>query len=207
MLPRPAASVVVGVHDERRRIMPAAALERNPAQLRELLDAGPPAVATEPARSDAAERHVRLIVDRAVVDVRHAGVQPPRDREPALLVSRDDAGRQSVLGVVREPHRVVLAVRDDDRRDRPERLLAEDAHLRRYVAEDRRLVEEALVPAAAEKARALRHGIVDVLGDTLQLLLVDDGADARAEIARVTALQLLRVRDELLRERLGDAAV
>src|SRR5690606_33622110 len=61
--------------------------------------------------------------------------------------------------------------------------------------------------AAADKARALRHGGVDVRGDKLQLLLVDDGADARAEIARVTALQLLRVRDELLRERLDDAAV
>src|SRR5690606_20465705 len=106
------------------RIVPTAALERDPAQLRELIDARTAAVTAEAARPDAAERHVRLVVDRAVVHVRHAGMQPASDGETALLVTGDDAGRQAVLGVVREANRFVLAVRDDDRRDRAERLLA-----------------------------------------------------------------------------------
>src|SRR6187549_3345704 len=66
--------------------MPAAALERNPAHLGELIDAGASAVAAEAAPANPTERHVRLVIDRAVVDMRHAGIEAPRDRETAFLV-------------------------------------------------------------------------------------------------------------------------
>src|SRR5262245_52192834 len=109
--------------------MPAAALECYPARLGELVDAGAPAVAAEAAPPNAAERHVRLVVDRAVVDVRHAGVEAPRDRETTLLVARHDAGREAVLGVVRDGDGLVDAADRDHGCDRPERLLAHDFHL------------------------------------------------------------------------------
>src|SRR5688572_5606845 len=89
------------LHEERRRVVAAAALERYPAHLGELIDAGAPAVAAEAAPPNPAERHVRLVVDRAVVDVCHAGIEAPRDRETSLFVARDDARGEAVLGVVR----------------------------------------------------------------------------------------------------------
>jgi hypothetical protein len=38
-----------GIHHERRRVVPPTALERDPAHLRELIDAGAPAMAAETA--------------------------------------------------------------------------------------------------------------------------------------------------------------
>src|SRR5262245_56338134 len=102
--------------------MSPATLERYPAHLGELVDAGASAVAAEAAPPNSAERHVRLIVDRAVVDVRHAGIEAPRDRETPLLVARDDAGREPVLGVVRDRDGLVDAGDGDHGCDRAERL-------------------------------------------------------------------------------------
>src|SRR5690606_15740064 len=198
---------VPGVHQERRRVVAAAALERDPAHLRELVDAGLAAVPPEPAEADAAEGHVRLVVDRAVVDVRHARAQAPRDREAALLVARDDAGREPVLRVVRELDGLVDALDRDDRCDRAEGLLAHDLHVLRDAGQHGRLEEEALVLAAAEHLRALLDGVVDLIANLVELLLVDDRPDAIRHLARIADLELLRVLHELLRELGGHGLV
>src|SRR5215211_9079223 len=60
------------------------ALHRHPAELRELIDRGRPAEPAEPALLDAAERHLRLVGDRLVVDVDDPGLDLLREREPPI---------------------------------------------------------------------------------------------------------------------------
>src|SRR5512134_2111966 len=127
--------------------MTAAALERDPARLGELVDTRTAAVSAEAAPTHAAERHVRLVVHGAVVDVRHAGVQSARDREAALLVARDDAGREAVLGVVRDLDGLVDAADGYHGSDGPERLFAHDLHVTRDVRQDSGLEEQPFVLA------------------------------------------------------------
>src|SRR4051794_37229436 len=65
---------------------PGAALHADPAQLGELVDRGA-AAETSPARVlDAAERHLRLVVHRLVVDVDDARVERFGQRHPVLRV-------------------------------------------------------------------------------------------------------------------------
>src|SRR5512138_2375203 len=54
--------LVLRVHHERWRIVTAAALERYPARLRELIDTLTTTVAAKSAPANAPERHVRLVV-------------------------------------------------------------------------------------------------------------------------------------------------
>src|SRR4029450_10493476 len=53
------------------------ALHRDPPELRELRDRRAAAEASPPTVLDAAERHVRLVVDRLVVDVDDSAVRSP----------------------------------------------------------------------------------------------------------------------------------
>jgi hypothetical protein len=50
---------------------------------------------------------------------------------------------QPVARIVGDPHRIVDVVVFDDADDRPEHLVARDAHLRRYLTENRRFDEPA----------------------------------------------------------------
>ena len=75
--------------------------------------------ATEPSEAavlDAAERHLRLVPDRLVVDVDDPRHRSARQREPAVGVLRDDPRRQAVRGRVRTVDRVLGAADDLDRR-------------------------------------------------------------------------------------------
>src|SRR5581483_1171 len=87
--------------------VPAAGTDGDPAQLGELVHDREPAEAAEAGVLDAAERHLRLVRDRLVVDVDDPRVDLLRQRKAALAVARDDPGAQSVARAVRLRHRVL----------------------------------------------------------------------------------------------------
>jgi hypothetical protein len=101
-----------------------------------------------------------------------------RNARPSI--PRPDVGGKSVrrriggaddLGFVGEP---------DDRRDRPEGFLLENAHSLLDAKEQRRLEEQPVFLVAADHGvRALADGIVDVRGDLREALLVDERAHLR----------------------------
>jgi len=62
------------------------------------------------------------------------------ERETARDVAREDGGRQSVLGVVRERDRLIGAARARDRDLRREGFLAEQGHRRRHVIDHHALI-------------------------------------------------------------------
>ncbi len=76
--------------------------------------------------------------------------------------------------------RLVLGLEPVDGDDRAEGLLGADAHLRLDAVEDGRLEEVradvGAGRAAGDELRALRHGLLDVPRDRLQLALADQGA-------------------------------
>src|SRR5438552_2704934 len=72
------------------------AAHRDPAELGELVDDGLSAEAAEAAVLDSAERHLRLVRDRLVVDVHDARLDPLRERKATLTVAGDDAGAEPV---------------------------------------------------------------------------------------------------------------
>src|SRR5438034_3676770 len=87
-----------------------AALDGDPAEVGELVDDGAAAEAPEAGVLDAAERHLRLVADRLVVDVDDAGLDPVRERQAALGVLRDDPGREAIRSGVRTLHGLVGAL-------------------------------------------------------------------------------------------------
>src|SRR3982750_3852337 len=91
----PSARVTISATRElERERVPAAALNRDPAQLGELVQHR---LAPEPSPArvlHAAERHLRLVADRLVVDVDDAGLEPLREREAAFGVGGEDAGAE-----------------------------------------------------------------------------------------------------------------
>src|SRR5690242_16007042 len=94
---------------------PGAALDGHPLHLRELVHRERAAEPAPAAVLDTAERHLRLVVDGLVVDVDDPGLEPAGDREPAVGVGRDHAGREPVAGGVRGGDRLVGAVDHLDR--------------------------------------------------------------------------------------------
>src|SRR5262249_21543026 len=103
-------------------------------------------------------------------------------------------GRQAVLDRVADLHGVLEGSHRDHRDHGPEDLLAGDAHLRRAVAEDRRLVEEAagvvagVQPLAAAQQRcALLPADLHVALDGTELALVDAGPHLRPGVGRAVA--------------------
>src|ERR1700729_2321893 len=77
--------------------------DRHPAPLRELVPAALRAKAgTVPRGAGPAERGVRVVVERLVVDVHDAGVQLISHGPPAVARAGLDRGHQPVLGVVRD---------------------------------------------------------------------------------------------------------
>ena len=103
-------------------------------------------------RLGAAERQVDFGADRRRVDVEDAGVHVAHRGEGVVHVLRVDRRRQAVLHAVADLDRLVERLARDDRHDRSEDLFLRDAHVRRHVGEDRRLVEEAVRVIAVGRA-------------------------------------------------------
>jgi len=83
---------------------------------------------------EASERGGRLLVDRLVVDVDHAGVQPLGEIGSPGLTPGLDCRRQPVVRRVRQLDGLRVGPERRDRGDRPEDLLLEGRHLRQHVA-------------------------------------------------------------------------
>src|SRR5580765_2597916 len=137
------------------------ALDGDPAELGELVDDGLPAEAAPARVLDAAERHLRLVADRLVVDVDDAGLEPLREREALVRIARDDPRAEAVRGRVRALDRLVAVADDLDGEHGAERLLSRELRVRGHVREQRRLEARTDRLAAGEHARAFRDGVVD----------------------------------------------
>lgn len=124
---------------------------------------------------------------------------------------------EAVLGVVGEGHGLVLGAEGLDGEDRPEDLLADDAHLAVAVVEDGRLVEVAVLGAlrgrlgalaAGAQHRALLEGGLDVHLDLGALLLGDQRAALDTVLGAASEADLLgaagQFGDEAVPDRLLD---
>eukprot|EP00665_Eupelagonemidae_sp_cell47_P001984 gene1984-biopygen509 len=102
-----------------------------------------------------------------VVHARHPRLEPRADRRGAPLVLRVRAAGEGERAVVREAHRLVVAVvpHAEDGEDRAEGLLLRDEHVLRHVGEHRRAEELAGVlvvrPPARQHPRPLGDRVVD----------------------------------------------
>src|SRR5450759_1542419 len=73
------------------REVPRLALRRDPAELGELVHRERSSETPPSAVLDTTERHLRLIVNRLVVDVHDAGLESIGHRHGAVRISREDA--------------------------------------------------------------------------------------------------------------------
>ena len=92
---------------------------RYPAQLGKLVDTGLAAEPTISRSTNAAERHLRLIVHRWSIDMAHAGADLTRDQQATGGVAGKHGGSQTVLTVIGKPDRIGLVLCPDQRNDRP----------------------------------------------------------------------------------------
>ena len=103
----------------------------------------------EPGLLDPAKRS-RRVRRHALIEPDHAGVERLGDAQGAVEVAREDVPDQAVLARVGLRDRLLLGVEADDRGDRAEDLLGEDAAFVGDVREDGRAVE---VAAARRRGR------------------------------------------------------
>src|SRR4051794_25659232 len=82
------------------RVAAGAVLDRHPAQLGELVQRRVAAEAAPAGGLDAAEGHLRLVVDGGAVDVADAGLDLPGDGLRRRHVAAEHRGAEAVLGVV-----------------------------------------------------------------------------------------------------------
>src|SRR6266540_2773331 len=156
---------------------------------------------------DAAERHLRLVVHRLVVDVDDARLQLLGQRQAPVGVAGDDPRRQPVVGVVGPAHRRLRAVDHLDGGDGAERLQLRQLAVGRHVREQGRLEAAAHPLAAGEHAGALGDRVRDATGHRLERALVDQRPDHGAVLARVADLEPGRLGGEPAHELLGDRPV
>src|SRR6266540_3091682 len=128
-----------------------------------------------------------------------------REEPPEVgRLSREDARREHVVHVVRDPHGGVETLDVDDREDRHEQLLPVDPMIARQAIDDRRCDEVAgtLARCAAREDLALRPlDLLDRLVVRRDRGLVDEGPEVHVPHGRVAHFDLLRLRDESLEER------
>src|SRR5690606_35093848 len=108
------------------RVVPRRGLHGDPAQFGELVDARLAAEAPDAAALDAAERHLRLVVDRRAVDVTDPRLDAARDVHCARDISAEHRRAEPVLVVVGAGDRLVDAVHPDDALHRRKGLLVID---------------------------------------------------------------------------------
>src|SRR3954452_19063133 len=87
------------------RVVTRGLLDRDPAELGELLERGGAAEAAPARLLDAAERHLRLVVHGGGVDVADARLEPARDVPGGGDAAREDRGGEAVRRVVGHAHR------------------------------------------------------------------------------------------------------
>src|ERR1019366_5372245 len=110
--------------------------------LHELEEAVVAPLPTEPALLDPAERRRRVRHD-GTVEADHARLERLAESQPPLQIAGVHVGDEPVFRVVRQRHRLLLAVEDDHRGDRSKDLLAQDRRVGGHVDEHRGRVEEA----------------------------------------------------------------
>src|SRR6185312_12914721 len=133
-----------------KRVMLFARLDRDPAQIRELVDPSHASEAAIAAVLHPAERHLRLVVNGWAVDVAHAGFDAASDFQRARDVAREDGSREPVLAVVRHADGLLDIAHAHDAYDRTEGLLTVDAHVARDAIKYRCRHDRALPPAATQ---------------------------------------------------------
>src|SRR3954447_9051633 len=176
-----------------------------------LLEALDAVLTTDTAGLVAAEGGVGPVGDPAV-DADGAGAEPTTDRERPLLVAGGDVAAETVLVVVGEADRFVVAVERDDDEHGAEDLLARDGHVVGHVGEQRRLHEPALVEllgatTTGDDARALGLALLDVAEHALALLLAHERAHEVAHVVGVAVGEALEARRRDLDRLVVDLAV
>src|SRR5438309_5900440 len=101
------------------RVLAGAILTRDPAKVGELLERGFAAEASPATVLNTAERHRWFVVHSGVVDMADAGLQAPSDLHRCIDIGAEHRGREAVLGVVGNVHRLLDVVYRHDRDHRP----------------------------------------------------------------------------------------
>src|SRR3954469_3385732 len=174
-----------------------------------VLDAVFRALAADARFLDAAERR-DLGRDQALVDADEPVFERLRDPEGAAEVAGVEIRGEPVFRVVRHPHRLGLVLEAEQRRERPEGLLARDRHLGRRAGDDRRLEEgvaERMAVAAGDDLAALLDRVGDVLLDLGDRLVVDQRALLHAVLEAVADLELSGRGGKPLGESIVDAVL
>ena len=129
------------------------------------------------------------------VDRQHAGLHGPRGPQGLADISRPDRSGQAVGRGICQADRFLFRVEWNDRHDRPEDLLARDAHVVGDMVEDRRhqvcAINERLVvghAAADHQLCALLLADRDELAHAFALALADERPHLRLSIGRIAHL-------------------
>ena len=154
-----------------------------------------------------AEGCVRLVVDGLVVDVHQAGRDPCRDVEAARHIRGEDAQRQPVGGVVREPDRVLDGVEPDDWRHRTEDLFGVCRAGHRHVGQHRRAVEQLVVRPAGGETGAGVNASHDHCVNLVALACVDDRTQGHLSGGRVSHGQMVGASRQRLDVRVSHSAL
>ena len=93
--------------------LPRRALHRQPAQLGKLIQRRAAAEPAAAAVLDAAERHLRLVVHRLIIDMHNPGLNALGDCQALIEVAGDDARGKAVPRVIRHANRLLDIIDDD----------------------------------------------------------------------------------------------
>ena len=114
----------------------------------------------------------------SVIDHHCSGLDACGQRFATPAIAGPDAGSQSELAVIRQPHCVVIGVERSHGQRRPERLLPHDAHVLRYIRQKRGSVEIRAqfreATSAGQQSRSSCHRIVHMVFHRAQLALVNE---------------------------------
>src|SRR5581483_7864896 len=152
-------------------------LDRDPAQLGELVDAGFAAKATVARSLHASERHLRLVMHGRSIDVADSGLDLLRQLDASSNVASEDRRGKAVLGVVRELYGLLGRLDARDRHLRAEGLLPEQRHVGRHLVDHDSLHDRSLALTTTENLGALRRGLLNELLHTINSRLADDRAE------------------------------
>src|SRR5687768_6037425 len=181
--------------------------DRHVLHVQELVESPRTTLSTYPREFHAAEWRVRH-GGQAVVDADDPVLQGLCYAKGAAEIARANVGRQPERRRVRGAHHVSFIGERDHRRNRTERFLLEYLHAALDVHEHGRIEVEAVAFVTADhRPGAFTHRIIDMRGNLVETLLVDQRADLRRVVHRIADAQLLDRGRELIGKRFANPVV
>src|SRR6266851_3130418 len=170
-------------------IVPGLMLYRYPFQSSEFLQRPPSVKAAKAGCLLSAESHNRLVVDRTVVDMDHAGVDLFGQFGASFDVAGVDRTAQSECAVVRDPDSFLSSIKGHHANRRAKHLVLRHPHVGANVGKNGRRNHVTFYLPLQDRPGSFCNALLDLLRESVSLGFVDQRADVSLRIARIPHLE------------------